>query len=148
MNSNASLGDTYFSAAKGPRCTTANGVPRSSSNRGVIGSKQVINHIQTIIRNNNTSTDANNIFHDMATGPNFVTHTNNFFTTEAVQKPGTHIQSRPQTGNLTGGRLQTAGPTNRVKTSFYSGFQALPPQENLATTAATIQRQHATAIEK
>jgi hypothetical protein len=67
---------------------------------------------------------------------------NNFFTTDITSKPtggattNNIYHSRPQTGNHTAGhgvRLHTANGTNRMKMTFYQGFQALQmPQETLA----------------
>ncbi len=120
---------------KTQRCNTAGNLggsnPRSNG-RILQGSKQVINHIQTIIRNNNGSIntfeakgdqsidDFNVIGGTRMAGPK----TNNFFTTEAkdIQKTsaisGTGFPitiARPP-------RLHTATGTNRIKSTFFIGF--------------------------
>ena len=81
----------YFSSAKVNRCPTAGGNSRSTNGRIIPGSKQVINHIQTIIRNSNQSTNEADSFYDTKTSEihgNIIKHANNnFFTTELLHKP-------------------------------------------------------------
>ncbi len=88
----------------------------------------MINHIQTIIRNTNatktSNLDNNESFDDFngSTG-GLQKQTNNFFTTDVKDTKGS-------VGTITGiqqqvppPRLHTATGTNRVKNSFYNGFQ-------------------------
>lgn len=124
-----------YNTTKTQRCNTAAGLggvnPRSNG-RTLHGSKQVINHIQTIIRNTNatktSNMDNNESFDDFngsTAGLQNMKQTNNFFTTDVKDTKGS-------VGTITGiqhhvppPRLHTATGTNRVKNSFYNGFQPI-----------------------
>lgn len=86
------------------------------------GSKQVINHIQTIIRNNNGSIntlDADNSNEDTT---NAAPKTNNFFTTEVKDGPRASAMSGSGVTSYLPLRLNTATGTNRIKNNFFNGF--------------------------